>query len=178
MQLFLIGAYHFQTKSAEFVELQKYDFNEGFYNMKSSENNDSEELDMLSEDQMPIPEYSDNDTEEQVSVTENKQTYELKNNNQNNVTKTVKAEPLGKTSKATNTEASATIFINDINFRNEDGYDIAEFIISAPVKIMKKNQGGHLLKVRITPTVHLKNNSLMKELNKRFDKASIYKTNH
>lgn len=178
MQLFLIGAYHFQTKSAEFVELQKYDFNEGFYNMKSSENNDSEELDMLSEDQMPIPEYSDNDTEEQASVTENKQTYELKNNNQNNVTKTVKAEPLGKTSKATNTEASATIFINDINFRNEDGYDIAEFIISAPVKIMKKNQGGHLLKVRITPTVHLKNNSLMKELNKRFDKASIYKTNH
>ena len=139
-----------QTNESSYSNLSDYDNSseEVFFDMKTSESNDSSTVyDQMTEDEMPIPENCEDDS---LSEKESLPTPKIKK--ENPVTNNPNKEK--KSSKQNNSTAKEdNIKITDVKIRREASYDIAELTISKPVKIMRKNQGGQLLKLRIIPPV-------------------------
>ena len=150
-----------QTEKGQYNELPEYDNSseEVFFDMKSS---DGGEFDQMSEDEMPITENIEEDT------ADNQENLKLKDKKQKSAdseadkAKNNKKDKKDKKSKENKTKE---IRITDLKIRREASYDIAEFTISQPVKIMRKNQGGQLLKLRIIPPVALSDKKFKDKLN-------------
>lgn len=158
-QLFLIGAY-MQTSDSKYNNLPDYGKEEVFFDMIPVESGDSaSSLDFLTEDQMPIPEL-----DEESIDTKNKKA----------ITKAEKPAPPKQETKP----KAKKISITDFKIRREATYDIAEFTISKPVKIMKQNQGGQLLKIRISPPVSIGRKDFIKKLNDHFEKMAVHEAEH
>ena len=87
-------------------------------------------------------------------------------------------DPEPETKKTTDSEnaASAPVVIK-IDFRTEEAYEIVEFDLSHFVKILKRNQGGKLLRMRIIPALSPITLEQLKLLQKKFEKFSIHQTN-
>lgn len=177
VQLFLIGAY-MQTDSLTTENLPDYEQEEEvFFDMKSSNGKEDETgFDFLTEDQMPIPEHC----EEDAPINEIK-SYSLKNNKK--AEETTKEENISSKEKKQATEKSSKlqsdIHVTNMTIRREATYDIAEFSLNKPVKIMRKNQGGNLLKIRTASPIVVDNKKkVLQELNDRFEKVAIYETEH
>ncbi len=64
----------------------------------------------------------------------------------------------------------------DLKFRNEDSFEVADFHLSERVKIYRKNQGGKLLRIRLMPAISTITANQQQELEKHFDKFSLYQT--
>ena len=135
-------------------------------------------LDMLTEDQMPVPEFSDDEDSVDISTAPISQ-----NTIQATESKKASEQPTSKVTKEKTTPKETStpkpgIKIESVTFREEASHEIAELTFSEPVKIMRKNQGGKLLTIRIVPTVALARDRFLKDLNARFEKASFYRTSH
>ena len=164
-----------QTKDHTYKTLAKYDnySEELFFDMKNKEEGESDSsFDQLSEDQMPIPDNCEEDNNYE------KETYQLKNDkkdDESNISKTKKATKQNTNKKS---EKKNEISITDLKIRREPSYNIAELTITETVKVMRKNQGEQILKIRIIPPVTLKNKTIKSKLNEAFEKAAIYETEH
>ncbi|GAB4268968.1 MAG: hypothetical protein Kow0029_04710 [Candidatus Rifleibacteriota bacterium] len=75
-----------------------------------------------------------------------------------------------------NAEEDSMVKVEDVSFRTEENYEIADFRLSGNVKIYRKNQGGKLLRVRVIPAIEALEEYQRKELEKHFKKFSIYQT--
>ena len=64
-----------------------------------------------------------------------------------------------------------------VKFRSEEAFDIAEFELSQSVKVLRRSQGGKLLRIRVMPGLHAINPEFVALLQKKFDKFSIHQTN-
>jgi hypothetical protein len=64
-----------------------------------------------------------------------------------------------------------------VKFRSEEAYDIAEFELSQEVKVLRRTQGGKLLRIRVMPGFHKINPEFITQLQKKFEKFSIHQTN-
>lgn len=68
--------------------------------------------------------------------------------------------------------------VTDITFRSEPAHDLIEFAIDAPVKIVKRNQGGKILRIRIIPAIKDLSDDQNAVLKKKFEKFSMHQTAH
>jgi hypothetical protein len=163
-----------QTEKSQYNELPEYDNSseEVFYDMKSS---DGCEFDQMSEDEMPIPENSEEDSSD---VQESLKVKDKKQKSADSVADKAKNNKKEKNTKKSKEDKTKEIRITDLKIRREASYDIAEFTISQPVKIMRKNQGGQLLKLRIIPPVVLSDKKFKDKLDKSFEKTAIYETEY
>jgi len=164
-----------QTNESNYSNLSDYDNSseEVFFDMKTSETNDSSMLyDQMTEDEMPIPENCEDDS---LSEKESLPTSKIKKENTvtNNPPKEKKSSKQNKS-----TAKEDNIKITDVKIRREASYDIAELTISKPVKIMRKNQGGQLLKLRIIPPVKFTDKKNKEKLNQSFEKTAVYETEY
>ena len=161
-----------QTQDSQYTELPEYDMSseEVFYDMKSSDNS---EFDQMTEDEMPIPENCEDDAPEKKSNIDLDKKTILTDKNSLDLSNKRKKDKKTKQNKEKKPEE---IRITDVKIRREASYDIAEFTISKPVKIMRKNQGGQLLKLRIIPPVALIDKKFKDKLNQSFEKTAIYET--
>ncbi len=66
--------------------------------------------------------------------------------------------------------------ILNVNFRNEEAYEIIEFELSRELKIVKRNQGGRILRMRLYPAVAAITDEQKTELNKKLEKFSFHQT--
>ena len=161
-----------QTEDNSYQNLPDYDNSseEAFYDMKTSDSDESSEFDQMTEDQMPIPENCEED--EKITKPE---AFVLKNNSNKELNKKP-VEIKKKNSKKKDT--SNQINITDVKIRHEASYNIAELTISKQVKVLKKNQGNELLKVRITPPVTFSEKKLKNKLDDSFEKVVAYETEY
>ena len=164
-----------QTNESSYSNLSDYDNSseEVFFDMKTSESNDSSTVyDQMTEDEMPIPENCEDDS---LSEKESLPTPKIKKENPvtNNPNKEKKSSKQNKS-----TAKEDNIKITDVKIRREASYDIAELTISKPVKIMRKNQGGQLLKLRIIPPVKFTDKKNKEKLNQSFEKTAVYETEY
>ena len=176
VQLFLIGAY-LKTENISIKPLPEYKPEEEFFfDMRNTEERDYfSDFDFLTEDQMPIPEHCEDE-----NIDNEVKSYSL-TNKKNEATvcnaKNLTAKEKELAPKSNN--PIGDIHIKNLNIRREATYDIAEFILNKPVKIMRKNQSGNLLKIRTASPVVIDNKKkVMQELKNRFDKTAVYETNH
>ncbi len=163
-----------QTEDQTIKNLPEYDSSseEVFYDMKSSDNNESTEFDQISEDEMPIPENKEKDN------TSSKEAYDLKKSNNQDLTDKPIIINKNQRKNKEKKDVAKKLNITDVKIRHEASFNIAELTIPSQVKVMKKNQGNQLLKVRITPAVTLANKDLKKKLTDNFEKAVIYETEY
>lgn len=162
-----------QTNESNYSNLSDYDNSseEVFFDMKTSESNDSSMVyDQMTEDEMPIPENCEDDS---LSEKESLPTPKKEKTVTNNPPKEKKSSKQNKS-----TAKEDNIKITDVKIRREASYDIAELTISKPVKIMRKNQGGQLLKLRIIPPVKFTDKKNKEKLNQSFEKTAVYETEY
>ena len=76
----------------------------------------------------------------------------------------------------TDEDADKQVKLDDLRFRSEESFDIVDFFLSGKVKIFRKNQGGKLLRIRLMPSISALTALQHKELEKRFEKFSVYQT--
>lgn len=170
-----------QTEDNTYQNLPDYNSSseEVFYDMKTSDSNETTEFDQMTEDQMPIPVNIEEDEN-----TSNQESYDFKNENKQELnTKPIleKKEEVKNKNKDKNKkkkDSSDKITITNIKIRHEASFDVAELTLSKQVKVMKKNQGNELLKVRLTPPVELADKKLKAKLTDNFEKAVIYETEY
>lgn len=62
----------------------------------------------------------------------------------------------------------------DVAFRCEEAFEIVEFSLSREVKILRRNQGGKLLKMRLMPAIQPLQASQTELLQQKLSKFSIY----
>lgn len=67
--------------------------------------------------------------------------------------------------------------ILSIKFRAEAAYEIAEFELSQSVKVLRRSQGGKLLRMRVMPGLAKVDPEYIEQLQKKFKKFSIHQTN-
>ena len=148
-----------QTKDHNYNALPDYDaMEEIFFAPKDYQYNP---LDEMTEDEMPIP--TNNENEEDSIL-----------NKEKDIKKISKPLTVVKKDNTQDVEKGKEIFITDVKIRREPSFNIAELTVSEPVKIMKKNQGDRLLKIRITTPVRLSDKKLRKKLDDNFYKVAIY----
>ncbi len=158
-----------QSNGYKFDNLPDYESSEeAFDDLRSTETYEFSELDLLSEDEMPIPENCEDEDNSDLSDHSNLQKPQNAPQYKPNAKEIVK--------KNKEEEKKKDVNVIDIKIRREASYDIAELTISEPVKILRKNQGNQLLMVRITTPVKLSDSKLKKKLEDNFEKASIYET--
>lgn len=71
--------------------------------------------------------------------------------------------------------ASAPV-VAGVTFRTEESYEIAEFELSQNVRILRRNQGGKLLRMRVIPALQSLSAEQITSLQSRFEKFSLYQT--
>lgn len=64
----------------------------------------------------------------------------------------------------------------NVTFRTEESYEIAEFELSQNVKIMRRNQTGKLLRMRVMPALKPLQASYINSLQGKFAKFAFYQT--
>lgn len=64
--------------------------------------------------------------------------------------------------------------ILDVVFRSEESFEIVEFTLSQEVKILRRNQSGNLLRMRILPALQPLNPARLEALNGKLNKFSLY----
>jgi exopolysaccharide biosynthesis protein len=64
-----------------------------------------------------------------------------------------------------------------VSFRSEEAFEIAEFELSQSVKVLRRSQGGKLLRMRIIPGLRPMAPAIIEQLQKKFNKFSIHQTN-
>lgn len=64
-----------------------------------------------------------------------------------------------------------------VNFRSEDAFDIAEFEFSQNVKVLRRSQGGRLLRMRIMPGLAKIPGTIIDLLQEKFTRFSLHQTN-
>lgn len=63
-----------------------------------------------------------------------------------------------------------------VTFKDSKPFNLVELELSEKVKIYRKNQGGKLLRIRVEPTLKTLSRLVKKQLEERFTKFSIYRT--
>ena len=64
-----------------------------------------------------------------------------------------------------------------VSFRTEESYEITEFELTQSVRVLRRSQGGKLLRIRVMPALHTINPEFIAQLQKKFEKFSIHQTN-
>lgn len=108
-----------------------------------------------------VPDYS-NETDSYEMVTPRKKLTEF--------------ESVGETKTKTKKVKFKEATITSVSFKKGNPFSHVELALSENVKIYKKNQGGKLLRIRIMPTLKMLSNDIKRELEERFTKFSIYRT--
>jgi hypothetical protein len=143
-QIFLVGAV-LQTEDAAYYDVGGENDNIELYDMKGfSEADSGHSLEMLQEDQMPEP-----DSLEPEDLPAAKAVLTV----------------LDKTAKPD---------IQNVNFRSEEAFEIVEFYLSKEVKILRRNQGGSLLRIRMLPALAPLRPELESQLQKKLNKFSLH----
>ncbi len=62
----------------------------------------------------------------------------------------------------------------DVVFRSEEAFEIVEFTLSREVKILRRNQGGNLLRMRILPALQPLQPAHLESLKGKLNKFSLY----
>ncbi len=101
-------------------------------------------IEMMSEDQMPEPETAET------------------------------AETADKKVAAEKVAPATSPVVLDVNIRTEEAFEIVEFTLSREVKILKRNQGGRLLTMRLMPAVSPLSAEQLDKLQKKLSKFSLY----
>ncbi len=68
--------------------------------------------------------------------------------------------------------------VRNVKFRSEDAYEVVEFELSRELKIVKRNQGGRILRMRLTPAIQALSAEHDKLLKQKLDNFSLYTSNH
>ncbi len=145
-QIFLVGAI-LQTENAVYHDVEKESAQEEteLYDMKKKEHAGSERhIEMLGEDQMPEPDLV------QVEAAS------------------------GKNETAENLQPATAPAILDVKFRTEAAFEVVEFTLSHEVKILRRNQGGKLLVMRLMPAVQPLKADHARLLKEKLSKFSLY----
>jgi len=143
-QIFLVGAV-LQTEDAVYYDIGGEGEEAVLYDMKSlSEEDAGRAIEMLQEDQMPEP---DGAEPEEMSVSE---------------VLPISADQTGQPD------------IQKVNFRSEEAFEIVEFYLSKEVKILRRNQGGSLLRIRMLPAVAPLKPELDAQLQKKLNRFSLH----
>jgi exopolysaccharide biosynthesis protein len=66
--------------------------------------------------------------------------------------------------------------VNSLQFRKEESYEVVDFRLNNPVRILRRNQGGKLLRLRLVPAIVALEEAQKKELEKNFARFSFYQT--
>ncbi|MDD3148758.1 MAG: phosphodiester glycosidase family protein [Candidatus Riflebacteria bacterium] len=141
-QIFLVGAV-LQTEKAIYYDI---DDEIDLYDMKYTSKPDSERyVEMLSEDQMPEPATSGEESDADLETVQ----------------------------KKADTAASAPVVL-DVSFRSEEAFEIVELTISREVKILRRNQAGKLLRMRILPALQPLNSEHLDSLRGKLNKFSLF----
>jgi len=67
--------------------------------------------------------------------------------------------------------------ILSVRFRTEEAFEIAEFELSHSVKVLRRSQGGKLLRMRIMPGLRKIDPQFLEQLQKKFNKFTVHQTN-
>ncbi len=146
-QIFLVGAI-IRSDSISFVDVDDFEDFAGSVDMKTPELTEADILlDQLPEDQMPEPDAAEEDR-----------------------------QSTAKPAQAKAKKGKDRVTLEDVRFRNEDGFAIVDLKLSDYVKIYRKNQGGNLLRIRLMPAVTGLTSFWQKELEDKFEKFSFYQT--
>lgn len=146
-QIFLVGAI-IKSDTVTYNDIEDWNESALDLEMKSPEQSYSDAFfDQLQEDQMPEPSQTEEPDEVEPRV-----------------------EPKVKA------KAKKLVKVEDVRFRSEESYEIVDFMLSHKVKIYRKNQGGGLLRIRLIPAIDAISLHQKKQLDKKFEKFSIYRT--
>lgn len=78
--------------------------------------------------------------------------------------------------KVEEADEPAEVTIKSVIFRTQDAFEIADFELSAQVRILRRNHGGKLLRLRIIPALNNLDADQITSLEGRFDKFSLHQT--
>lgn len=67
--------------------------------------------------------------------------------------------------------------ILSVKFRTEEAFEVVEFELSQSVRVLRRSQGGKLLRMRIMPGLRKMNPEFIEQLQQKFNKFSLHQTN-
>jgi len=67
--------------------------------------------------------------------------------------------------------------ILSVRFRSEEAFEVVEFEMSQAVKVLRRSQGGKLLRMRIMPGLRKIDPRFIEQLQKKFARYSVHQTN-
>lgn len=148
-QIFLVGAI-MQTEKATYHDVEAWDEEDSkHYDMSIPLKTDpARHIEFLGEDQMPEP----------------------------NAIKEDKAASAPE--KALEAKTEEAPLVRDVKFRSEEAFEMVEFELSRELKIVKRNQGGRLLRMRLTPAIQPLSAEHEKLLKQKLENFSLYTSSH
>lgn len=146
-QIFLVGAI-MQTENTSYTDVESWtEDSVPDYEMKAPEKVDPDrKIEWLGEDQMPEPVATDDE-------------------------KIAQPAPVSEQPLAPIVEQPA---VRSVKFRTEGSHEIVEFELSREVKIVKHNQGGKIIRMRMIPAIQALAADQEKLLTSRLEKFSIH----